>query len=154
MIEERKTFKVLDSKLITYIESSASNKNLFTITSIVDTTNKLTNKKLQFTFSRCDINPNQLIHTQSTNCVGYSHFYASICNFLIEKTEISNHWRAKVYVGELYFFGVNVHAYVDSSFFKNHDIVVLENRITGEKIHIDPTISDYFWIDRVTGLHN
>ncbi|AXT50366.1 hypothetical protein D1818_05810 [Aquimarina sp. BL5] len=149
-IEERKGYTIINSKLISYLDDSTVSDNLPSITSIVDKSNELTSEKLEFTSSKCDVDPNKIVNTHKTQCVGYAYFYAFTCNYLIEKSRLSNEWKAKAYVGKLFFLGIDIHKYFDSPFFKDHDFVIVENSNTGERVYIDPTISDYLSIDRVS----
>ena len=149
-IKERKGYTVRDHKLIHYIENRVNGHELLTIKSILDKSRELTDAKLQFTSSRCDVDPNKSFHTLKTHCVGYAHFFEASCNYLIRKSELSGIWEAKTYAAKLYFWGVNIHPYFDSPFFKDHDFVIIENISTHEKICIDPTISDYLDIDEVS----
>ncbi|PKV51906.1 hypothetical protein ATE84_4006 [Aquimarina sp. MAR_2010_214] len=149
-IQERKEYSVHNSELISYIENSTINSDLSGIISIIDKSNKLTNEKLKFTSSKCDVDPNKLVNSSKTHCVGYAYFYASTCNYLLKRSKLPVEWKAKAYASKLYFLGVDIHKYFDSPFFKNHDFVIVENSNTGERIYIDPTISDYLGIDSVS----
>ncbi|KAA1241014.1 hypothetical protein [Aquimarina sp. RZ0] len=149
-IEERKEYSVRNSELISYIENSTINSDLSGIVSIIDKSNELTNEKLKFTSSKCDVDPNKLVNSSKTHCVGYAYFFTSTFNYLLKKSRLSNEWKARAYAGKLYFLGIDVHKYFDSPFFKDHDFVIVENSTTGERIYIDPTISDYLGIDRVS----
>ena len=131
-------------------EKSTNINELLTISSVIEQSSNLTNQKLYFTTSKSSSNPNKLIHSQKTHCIGYANFYTSTFNYLIEKSKLSSQWRAKTCVGKLYFLGIDIHKYFDSPFFKDHDFVVIENSQTKERIYIDPTISDYFGIERVS----
>lgn len=148
-IEERKEYSVNDSKLIDYIENATSGSDLVSMESIMDKSSELTNEKLEFTLSKCDKDPNKLILSLETNCVGYAYFYAAACNYLLEKSKLSNQWHAKTYIAKLYFLGIDIHTWFNTPFFKDHDFVIIENSVTDEKIYIDPTTSDYLRIDEV-----
>ncbi|WP_298545748.1 hypothetical protein [uncultured Aquimarina sp.] len=149
-VGERKEYPIHSSELISYINNSIANNDRLDITSIIHRSNNLTNEKLKFTSSKCDIDPNKLVNSSKTHCVGYAHFYVSTCNYLLEKSRLSNEWKAKAFKGKLYFLGIDIHKYLDSPFFKDHDFVIIENSKTDERIYIDPTISDYLGIDRVS----
>ena len=149
-IIETDGYVVNDLKLIDYIDSSTADNHLMSIEAVIDKSNELTNKKLEFTFSKCDKDPNKLIYSLEANCVGYAYFYATVCNYLLEKSKLSNQWEAKTYRAKLYFIGINIHTCFNTSFFKDHDFVVVENSITGDKIYIDPTTSDYLGIDKIS----
>lgn len=86
----------------------------------------------------------------TTHCVGYASFFATACNFNLKKHHLDGSWVGYPDIGNLYFLGANVHPYFKSPFFKDHDFAIVENKQTGEKIAVDPTVADYLWIDFVT----
>mgnify|MGYP006879680079 CR=1 FL=1 len=47
------------------------------------------------------------------------------------------------------YFSLSELSKLNAPFFKDHDFVIIENSVTGEKIYIDPTTSDYLGIDEV-----
>lgn len=110
---------------------------------IIQESQNKTAEILQFTFTKCSANPNELTLTKHTNCIGYANLCASIINLNLKDNHIRD-WQAKPVRAEIYFLNVNIHPYFHSSFFKDHDIVMMENKISGEKKAIDPTLFDYF----------
>ena len=146
----RPNYKVTEPELILYIEDAIRKDEMWGVESLVEKARVLTNKKLSFTSSTCAINPNRLIKSKKTNCVGYASFYAAICNHLLKFYTLSSEWKAEIHVGQLYFFGINIHRYIDSPFFKDHDFVIISNKNTGEAFYIDPSVSDYIGIDKVS----
>ncbi len=146
----RKSYKITNQKLIETIENTYGNPKDFNIENILTTSKKVTNTTLSFTYNKCDLDPNRLIQSKATNCIGYANFYASVCNYLIEKHGLSKEWNVNTHIAKLYFLNVNVHDYFESPFFKDHDFVVIEHIITGDKHYIDPSVSDYLGIDSVS----
>lgn len=88
--------------------------------------------------------PRSVLH-----CVGYAAFTATVFNTLFRKVELKD-WKATPVVGHLYLLGMNVHLWFDSPFLADHDFVLIENKTTGERLLVDPTISDYLDINFVT----
>jgi hypothetical protein len=82
-------------------------------------------------------NPNKLLQKGFTHCGGYSVFYAATFNYLTDKYGLQKDWKARAYAVEVYMFW--------QPMFPSHVFVVMENRQTGEKITIDPTIYDFFY---------
>ncbi len=80
-----------------------------------------------------------LIVTKTSHCVGYGAFFTTTCNFLLKKYNLGGKWRAKSQKGQIYFLGINVHNYSNSSFFIDHDFVITENNQTSELCAVDPT---------------
>jgi hypothetical protein len=149
-IAGRPNYPATEINLIKYINANISSQPEQDIESIVKIGLSLTSKQLNFTFDKNDNDPNKLVISKNAHCVGYASFFATTCNFLFEKYHISDSWVAKHQVGQLYFLETNVHKYISSSFFKNHDFVTIENKKTGEILAVDPTVNDYLNIDFIT----
>ncbi len=109
----------------------------------------LTTKTLSFTFGKASRDPNVLMNTKKGNCVSYAAMYASIVQEIILKNKLQNDFAVTHEVAKLKFLGLDIHALFSSSFFKDHDFNILENLKTGEKIYIDPSISDCLWIQNI-----
>ena len=146
----RSDYLVSNKILIEYIEASIDNQTLPNIKQIVNLGLSITSNKLNYTINKNDIDPNKLINSESAHCVGYATFFSSTCNYLIDKYNLAETWKAKVQVGHLYFLGTSIHKYFNSSFCKDHDFVTIENKTTGEIFAVDPTINDYLNIDYIT----
>ena len=108
---------------------------------------KITTEELQFSSHSTTINPNQLIHSKKTHCVGYAAFFTTVCNYILVMQKMSDKWRVKHRRGKLYFIGINIHTYFDSKFFGDHDFVSLENKETGEIFAVDPSVHEYLRIN-------
>lgn len=148
-IETRKEHKIKNQKLIEYIEEGIEYDNLKNVQNIIDISLSKTSKLLSFTNSKSYTNPNKLIEFKKANCVGYSTLFSSICNQLLYKNRLFD-WKAKTYKGQLDFLGINIHNFFSSSFFKNHDFVIIKNEVTNEIITVDPSLYDYIHINRVS----
>ncbi len=149
-VGSRKSYEVKDKSLINFIEKELTEEDLIDIESILEKATILTNDKLHFTTSKSDIDPNKLITSEYTHCTGYAIFFETICNYMIKKNILLKDWKAMTRIGELYFLGINIHDYVKSPFFKDHDFVIIKNVKTGQKFCVDPTVSDYLNIDTVS----
>ncbi len=146
----RKEYVVKSSKLVNCIELNSENKQNLNIDEIIKLALLITSQELNFTADKNYNDPNKLIISKTAHCVGYASFFSSTCNYIIKKNKLDTVWTAKPYKGEIYFLGVNVHKYLNSPFFKNHDFVIIENKLSGEILAVDPTINDYFYINFVT----
>lgn len=146
----RNNYLATDEKLKAYIDANIDNQNDPSIEEIIKLGLSITSKQLNFTADKNDTDPNRLITSKSAHCVGYSTFFATTCNYLFEKYKLSDTWIAKPRAGQLYFLGTNIHPYFKSAFFKDHDFVTIENKITGEIFAVDPTVNDYLKIDFIT----
>ncbi|MBK8807631.1 MAG: hypothetical protein IPO21_13740 [Bacteroidales bacterium] len=148
-LEERKLFYKPDTNFVAFCNNQMSNIEEHTIELIIKKSLLVTSKQLNFTTSKAENNPNLLLKSEKANCVGYAQFYALVCNILLKKSNLDNDWIAKAYVAQLYVFEKNVHYYLSSPFWKNHDFVIIKNLKTNERIAVDPTLHDYFLIDKV-----
>jgi len=147
-IERRENLIIKDDKLIEFI--NATDIDTSSIDEIIETSLDITSEKLSFTDARCEVNPDKLFYSSKSNCIGYASFYASTCNYLLKKYHLENDWKATPVVGKLSLFGCDIHKLFSSPFFKNHDFVIIENRISGIKYAVDPTIHDYLGIEYIT----
>ena len=149
-IGHRTGYSATDNKLIELIHAKADKQTSHDIEDIIKLSLSITSHQLNYTTGKCDIDPNKLVHSRKTHCVGYAKFFAVTCNFLLEKHGLAGQWTAEPQIGQIYFCGMNIHPYFKSSFFKNHDFVIIENKATGEVFAVDPTVNDYLLVDLVT----
>ena len=146
----RTNYEITNQKIIQLIEEKTTYLKEPTIEEIVQLSVSITCQQLYFTDGKSDTNPNLLFQSKAANCVGYATFCAAICNHLIHKYALDNEWTAKIQIGHLFLAGNNIHQFFESSFFKDHDFVTIENRISKEILAVDPTLDDYFYINSVT----
>lgn len=147
-IGSRSEIEITNGHLIEKIERHSKNKEI-DLNEILEIADEITNEELKFTTNRASNNPNTLINTNQANCVGYSAMFNSIVNHLIRKYKLQDEIEAEHKIGQLELFGSNLHQYFASPFFKDHDFNQITNKKTGDKIFIDPSVSDYLWIKRV-----
>jgi len=148
-IGNRKEIKITNLDLIASINKASQNKSI-DIYTIAEIANDITTQQLQFTTGKASNNPNKLINTKQANCVGYAAMFNSIANYLIKENGLQNEIKAYHKIGKLDFLGIDLHQFFDSPFFRDHDFNELSNNITKESIIIDPSVSDYLYINRVT----
>jgi hypothetical protein len=149
-VGQRTNYIATDDKLIDYIEKSAGDKKDLDAKDVIKLGLSITSHQLNFTASKNDNDPNKLIKSKTAHCVGYASFFATSCNYLLRKYNLSDSWTAKPQVGQLYFMGTNINKYFSSPFFKDHDFVIIENKKAKEIYAVDPTVNDYLLIDFVT----
>jgi hypothetical protein len=147
---ERHSFNITSPLLIAYIDSIAAIENVETIEQIAELSNKMTSEQLSFQATRSEINPNKLFPNKSTHCVGYSAFYAAVCNYLLSKNGFGDAWHCQAHCGEIHFLGYNVHQLFDSAFFANHDFNIIQGDSDSEIYCTDPTLHDYLGISGVS----
>lgn len=149
-VGQRTNYPATDDQLIQYIEENVEADKDLSIEDILSLANSLTSRQLHFTASDNDTDPNQLIHSKAAHCIGYAAFFATTCNYLLKKYHLDATWTAQPNIGKLYLLGENIHRYFDSPFFRDHDFVVVKNKVTGEVFAVDPTVHDCLFIHNVT----
>lgn len=148
-IGTRSEITITNQKLIKRIEDHSKNKPI-NQKNIIEIAKEITTDELQFTIKKTSNNPNALININQTNCVGYSAMFNAIANYLIKTHGLQHEIKAQHKIGQLEVFGLNIHQYFKSSFFKDHDFNEIIFKKTNDTISIDPSLSDYLWINRIT----
>ena len=154
-VKIRTNYLPTNIKLTDYIDANTEKQTQPDIKQIINLGLSITSRKLNFTVDKNDTDPNKLIISKTAHCVGYASFFATTCNYLLEKYNLSDTWTAKPQAGQLIFLGTNIHKYFtkffkDPDFIKDHDFVTIENKKTGEILAVDPTVNDYLRIDFIT----
>ena len=154
-VKIRTNYLATNIKLTDYIDANNDMQTDPDIKQIIKLGLSITSRKLNFTDDKNDTDPNKLIISKTAHCVGYASFFATTCNYLLEKYKLSDTWTAKPQAGQLHFLGTNIHDYLtkffkDTDFIKDHDFVTIENKKTGEILAVDPTANDYLRIDFIT----
>lgn len=147
-IGTRPLIEIHDKKLIQKINSQSINRQI-DLEAIAEIADKITTEELKFTTAHASNDPNELIQTKYANCVGYAAMFNSIANYLIQERKLTKEIQATHQIGQLECLGVNLHQYVTRSFFKDHDFNTLKNINKNTEISLDPSISDYLWIERI-----
>lgn len=146
----RANYSATDKILTDFIDANTDKQTDPNIKQIIKLGLSITSRQLNFTSNKNDTDPNKLITFKTAHCVGYATFFATTCNYLLEKYNLADTWTAKPQGGQLYFLGTSIHKYFNSAFFKDHDFVTIENKATGEIVAVDPTVNDYLRIDFIT----
>ncbi len=149
IIGERKGYELTDQRLRSAMDQELTVLEL-PLDDLIDISLHRTHRELSFAFEAASQNPNQILQKGTTHCIGYAALFHSIASHIITKQKMSGYYRSRHLVGEIYFLGINLHQFIDHPFFQNHDFNVLENLYTGEKIYVDPSMSDYLGIKRVS----
>ena len=136
--------------LLEYIETDKKAGDSQDINYIIRLALLQTGNRLNYTTSGNENDPNKLIYSKSAHCVGYAAFFTTTCNYLLKKYNLHDGWVAKHQIGQMYVLDINIHRCINHSFFKDHDFAIVENRITGEIVAVDPSVNDYLHIDFVT----
>ena len=148
-IGQRKAINITHPKLIKCIDAQLHNQQM-DIKEIARIANKVTTQELRFTAKKVSQNPNDLINSHQANCVGYASMFNTIATHLIKKNGLEKELVAQHKIGHLYLLGFNLHSFFKSPFFMDHDFNQIIHLKTKEVIAIDPTVSDYLWINCIT----
>ena len=119
----RANYLVTEKQLSNLLDVSIDKEADLSFEQIIKLGLKITSKQLNFTFNKNDKDPNKLVSSKNANCVGYSSFFASTCNYLLKKYNLNDKWSAKPQIGKIYFLGMDVHKKIENSFFKDHDLL-------------------------------
>lgn len=147
-IDVRNNIPLIDKNLIMEINEQVKGEAL-KIDEITSLSNKITSKKLNFTFNRVSSNPNKITQLKKANCIRYSSLFNSIGNYLIIKQNLTDEYEFKHLVGKLDIFGFDIHNLLNNPFFQDHDFNEIRNKKTDEKYFVDPSLRDYLRIDYV-----
>jgi hypothetical protein len=139
---------ITNKHLIERIEEESAGKEL-KVEGVLKIASKITRTELAFTSTIASKDPNELISTQEANCVGYAAMFNSVVHHLVREHALEDQLEAHHIIGQLKLFGVDLHQFFESPFFKDHDYNVVVDLQTGERIAIDPSVGDYLWIERV-----
>lgn len=145
------TYQITGTRAVDFVYPSISPKSdeQTTKEEIISKALNRTAEMLSFTTGKCQTKGIMLLDGDKTNCIGY----ADLCRMLLEtrfrtRTGLDD-LHASACKAQLYFFGFNIHRLFDSPFWKDHDIVVITDSKTGERILLDPTLYDYTGIGKV-----
>lgn len=144
----RPEVKITDIELIERIKNRTQQKKI-DLHEIAEIANHITKEELKFTTKKTESDPNKLMHSKIANCIGYSYMFNSIANFIIDENQIRNEFKAEHKIGKLELLGIDIHKYFEDAFFKDHDFNQITNLKTGKSIFVDPSLSDYLYIDRI-----
>ncbi len=114
--------------------------------SALDTTAVL----LRFSTGVVSNDPGDLRHGGPANCVGYTALSASLLLGHLKHAGLDGRYEVDAVIGKLYIGEIDLHGFLSSPFWKDHDVVRVRNKETGEETLLDPTLFDHFGIDRVS----
>jgi len=144
-IKTKQTIPLSNKKVIAKIEVAIKDRQL-DLVKIAKIASSLTNNHLQFTFQKTSNNPNKMAITQKANCAAYAAFFNAITHHIIHRKRLKDRYQAKHLVGKINFFNVNLHQFFTDTFYQNHDYNVIEDKLTGKVLLIDPSIDDYLYL--------
>jgi exopolyphosphatase/pppGpp-phosphohydrolase len=147
-IRLRENIVIENQRLKKDLDLWSKNHKSPTLEQIINFSYSYSVEKADYTFQQCSTNPNVILDTKKTNCIGYSAMMHSVTQYLLEKhgfNQIKNEHK----VGQLYLFGYNVHTLFSHPSFRDHDYNVITDKATGQKYGIDPTFGAYFGIREV-----
>ncbi len=149
-VGHRVSYPITNPDLKAYLNAHACLSEHCSETEIINRALTLTADHLHFTAANNSVDPNRLYETQAAHCVGYAAFFTTACNYFFKEKGMDDTWTAHQHIGQLLCFGLNVHPFFSTPFFRDHDFVIIQNRQTGEKIAVDPNMYDYLYIQEIS----
>lgn len=146
------SYNITDQELQKEIEVQANEMSGSDIHEIAQQALENTAQTLLYSFEQQASDPNLLIHTRKAHCVGYAAYFTATCTALIRQRGLFKEWAVTHYRGQIYLMDYNLHKLFTSSFFRDHDYVILKNQITGEQFAVDPVLFEYTRIDQICSL--
>ncbi len=149
-INQRSLIKIENKIIKDDLDFWLSTYNFATVEQIVDFAHDYSTEDVRYTFGKCSTDPNKLINSQSTNCIGYSALFHCVASYLLDKRGFSASVKSEHKVAQLHFLGFNVHKLLKDPAFKNHDYNVITDNLNSKKYVIDPTLSANLGIKKVS----
>jgi hypothetical protein len=146
----RNTYRISSPALEEYIDSLSALNPPESTHDVIALANTITSEQLSFQTSHSEVNPNLLFPGGRSHCVGYSAFFTTVCNGLLEKYNFDQQWSCASHRGNIYLLGFNLHDCFRSSFFADHDFNCMSHHSSGEIICTDPTLFDYIGIATIS----
>ncbi len=146
---QRAIITLTDAELLMSLAAERSGGKLLEPEQISATAQHIATRHLQFTFAPASANPNRLAKSGRANCIGYAALTAALARQIISNGGTTNRYTVTHRVGKLLFLGFDVHGLLHHPFFRDHDYVEVNDRETGETTAIDPSLNDYFRIDKI-----
>lgn len=109
---------------------------------------EFTNNQLQFSSQNNTQTPDAVLKTHHANCIGYAALYSAYFNWIAKENGLK--CKAEHHIGKIYLFKYNLHLLSNNPFFANHDFVIISDSSLENKKAIDPTVSDYLGIHKVS----
>ena len=150
-VSERNLFKITNPVLLADISKKHGGEEL-PFDELIDLANDMTTQYLQFSDANTSQNPNQTFSTKKANCVGYAAMFNSIFTQLALLQNSETRYIVTHQIGRLDFLGTDLHQFLSSPFFRDHDFNSVLDKQTEEIVNIDSSLSDYFWINQVSAV--
>jgi hypothetical protein len=145
----QETILLVDGAFQSEIKDRRDGKDL-DLDQIIRLSRTITNQKLKFTFKEGDLkNPNDVEKIDRAHCVGYAAMFTSIASYLIDLQDSEHEYQVKHLRGKLLLLGFDIHP-KNRPFLANHDYCEIKNLQSGQIVWVDPSLSDYTLINRVS----
>ena len=150
-------YKIVDPKLSHFILKhpevyDREVKDIFQITLIAE---KITADALSFSKDSTLVNPNLVFALGgTTNDTGYSTFYTTVCDYLIDYYSLKSYYDCRHIVGSCFFMKTNLSTVRTlrggQPFPSEFHFNIIQNMKTGETISVDPSLYDAYRISTVS----
>jgi hypothetical protein len=102
--------------------------------------------RLRFSTGKVSSDPQVLRRGGPANCIGYAALCAALLKGQLEKAGLSDRYEVAAVVGKLYVGDQDLHAFITTPFWKDHDVVRVRDHGSNEVWLLDPALYD------VTGI--
>jgi hypothetical protein len=107
--------------------------------------------RLHFSTGEVSNDPRTLIHGGPANCIGYAALCAALIKGQLEEAGLDDRYEVEAVVGKLYVGDQDLHAFFTTPFWKDHDVLRVRDKGTGEVRLLDPTLYDAVAVGSVSG---
>lgn len=116
----------------------------------IDAALDTTAARLHFSAGHVSNDPRKLVSGSPANCIGYAALFSALLKGALQQSGLADHYVVEPVISKLYIGAFDLHSTLKSAFWKDHDIVRITNKKTGELIFVDPTLYDVISIGRVS----
>lgn len=101
---------------------------------------------LHFSSGNVSNDPRKLSEGGPANCIGYAALFAQLLSTQLDpRTHKISHGIARIH-----FLHLDIHSFTNDPFWKDHDIVIVEDLVNGRRIGVDPTLYDAVGISLIS----
>ncbi|MBX2978224.1 MAG: hypothetical protein KF905_02925 [Flavobacteriales bacterium] len=106
--------------------------------------------RLHFSTGKVSSDPALLLQGGPANCIGYAALCAALLKGQLDAAGLGDRYVVDPVIGKLYVGDQDLHAFITSPFWKDHDVVRITDLASNEVVVLDPTLYDHVGIGRVS----
>jgi len=105
---------------------------------------------LSFTFKNKSQSLPKILESGKANCVGYSRLFNSICQYIISSNHLEQQFSSSHVIAKIYFLNYDINQLFKSSFFQDHDFVMISDKGNKIEYYFDASLEDYTGVGKVS----